>query len=112
MDQINFNEERMKVGNKNAEDEEIKRQNMMEARRITLRSILTVEAQERLNRISSVKPEKATLIENYVLQKYSRTPTKISDEQLKQLIEAITKSQANTSTIRIQRKKWDSDEEY
>ncbi|UVC50038.1 hypothetical protein MACK_003661 [Theileria orientalis] len=97
MDQINFNQEQMKGGNKNAEDEEIKRQNMMEARRITLRSILTVEAQERLNRISSVKPEKATLIENYILQvsekankgkqKYPRMPTKISDEQLKQLIE-------------------------
>ncbi|EAN30789.1 Double-stranded DNA-binding domain protein [Theileria parva strain Muguga] len=114
MDQINLEGAELENAKRNPEQEELKRQQLLEARRVGLRSILTVEAQERLNRISSVKPEKATLIENFLLQnaqKYAYGTSKVTDQELKQIIEAITKSQSNTGTIRIQRKRWDSDDE-
>ncbi|EKX71985.1 double-stranded DNA-binding domain containing protein [Theileria equi strain WA] len=93
------------------EQEEQQRQNLLEARRVTLRAILTIEAQERLNRISSVKPEKAAMIENYLLQRFSYSNIKVDDAQLKHIIEGITKSQTKNTSIRIQRKRWDDEDD-
>ncbi|ORM41847.1 uncharacterized protein BXIN_0576 [Babesia sp. Xinjiang] len=69
--------------------EEAKRESILEARRMTLRTLLTVEAQERLNRIAMVKPEKATQIENFLLQTTFKSGrrSKMGDDELKHLIE-------------------------
>lgn len=92
--------------------EEEKRERILEARRMTLRTLLTVEAQERLNRIAMVKPEKATQIENYLLQKMSAPGRqgKMADSELKDLIEAMSGKGANAvSNIKIQRKRWNDE---
>ncbi|GIX61724.1 apoptosis-related protein [Babesia caballi] len=72
--------------------EEAKRESILEARRMALRTLLTVEAQERLNRIAMVKPEKATQIENFLLQTAFKggRRNKMEDAELKHLIEVGT----------------------
>ncbi|CDR97259.1 DNA-binding protein [Babesia bigemina] len=71
--------------------EEAKREGILEARRMTMRTLLTVDAQERLNRISMVKPEKAAQIENYLMQTAFRAGRshKMDDAELKNLIELV-----------------------
>ncbi|EDO07918.1 Double-stranded DNA-binding domain family protein [Babesia bovis T2Bo] len=92
--------------------EEAKRESILEARRMTLRTLLTVEAQERLHRIAMVKPEKATQIENFLLQTTFKSGrrTKMDDEELRHLIESMsTNSSSKISNIKIQRKRWNDD---
>ncbi|GBE59301.1 double-stranded DNA-binding domain containing protein [Babesia ovata] len=84
--------------------EEAKRESILEARRMTLRTLLTVEAQERLNRIAMVKPEKATQIENYLMQTAFRAGrhNKMDDPELKHLIEAMgAGASKNISNIKV-----------
>jgi programmed cell death protein 5 len=63
-------------------------------RQIVLKSILTDEARERLGRIKLAKPEYATSLENQLIQLAStrRISEKITDEQLKSLLQQMTKS--------------------
>lgn len=92
--------------------EQEKLENIMEARRMTMRTLLTVEAQERLNRIAMVKPEKATQIENYLLQTVAASGrrTKMSDDELRNLIENMSGGNTGAvSNIKIRRKRWNDD---
>ena len=64
-------------------------------RQMVLKGILTDEARERLSRIKLAKPEYANSLENQLIQLASsrRLSGKINDEQLKQLLQQMTKSQ-------------------
>ncbi|GFE52992.1 programmed cell death 5 [Babesia ovis] len=118
MDRIDFNQaaQNAQAMTQNTQEkqmqEEAKRESILEARRMTLRTVLTVEAQERLNRIAMVKPEKATQIENYLLQftLKSGRRNKIDDDELKHIIETLsTIGASKISNIKIQRKRWNDD---
>jgi programmed cell death protein 5 len=56
-----------------------------------LRTLLSPEARSRLNNVKMVKPELATMVENYLLGMASqgRLNNQISDDQLKQILLSI-----------------------
>ena len=53
-----------------------------------LKQLLSSEARLRLNNVKMVKPELATMVENYLLglAAQGRSPSQITDEQLKQIL--------------------------
>tara|TARA_Y100000590_G_scaffold165893_1_gene189957 strand:+ start:405 stop:692 length:288 start_codon:yes stop_codon:yes gene_type:complete len=55
---------------------------------ILLKQLLTSEARLRLNNVKMVKPELATMVENYLLglAAQGRSPGQITDDQLKQIL--------------------------
>ena len=55
---------------------------------ILLKQILSSEARLRLNNVKMVKPELANMVENYLLGLASqgRSPSQITDDQLKQIL--------------------------
>ena len=55
---------------------------------LLLKQILSPEARLRLNNVKMVKPELATMVENYLLglAAQGRSPSQITDEQLKQIL--------------------------
>ena len=55
---------------------------------ILLKQILSGEARLRLNNVKMVKPELATMVENYLLglAAQGRSPGQITDDQLKQIL--------------------------
>ena len=55
---------------------------------LLLKQILSSEARLRLNNVKMVKPELATMVENYLLglAAQGRSPSQITDEQLKQIL--------------------------
>lgn len=56
-----------------------------------LKTLLTAEARLRLNNVKMVKPDLATMVENYLLGLASqgRLNSQISDDQLKQILLSI-----------------------
>ncbi len=64
-------------------------------RQMVLKGILTDEARERLGRIKLAKPDYATSLENQLIQLAAsrRISGKITDEQLKSLLQQMSKSQ-------------------
>ena len=55
---------------------------------LLLKQILSSEARLRLNNVKMVKPELATMVENYLLSlaAQGRSPSQITDVQLKQIL--------------------------
>ena len=55
---------------------------------LLLKQILSPEARLRLNNVKMVKPELATMVENYLLglAAQGRSPGQITDDQLKQIL--------------------------
>ena len=55
---------------------------------LLLKQILSPGARLRLNNVKMVKPELATMVENYLLglAAQGRSPSQITDEQLKQIL--------------------------
>ena len=55
---------------------------------ILLKQILSSEARLRLNNVKMVKPELANMVENYLLglAAQGRSPSQITDDQLKQIL--------------------------
>jgi len=55
---------------------------------LLLKQILSSEARLRLNNVKMVKPELATMVENYLLglAAQGRSPGQITDDQLKQIL--------------------------
>ena len=62
-----------------------------ELKKLILRNILTKEARERLSRVRLVKPDLALQLELYLVQLYQsgKLRTKLTDEQLKSILEAL-----------------------
>lgn len=102
------------------QEQKEKRQAMEEQRNAMLKSVLTPEAKERLNRVSIVKPENARAIEEHLIRlaRSGKLQAKVDEDTLIKMLEDVGK-QADTHSggvkkITIQRKKRiddDSDDE-
>lgn len=84
------------------QNEQVTQQQMEEQRRqienqrqAVLKGILTNEARERLANIKLAKPEYAMALENQLIQlaQTRRVTDKITDDQLRQLLQQLTKTQ-------------------
>lgn len=91
---------------------------MAERRAAMLQQLLTPEAQQRLNTIAIVKPEKAAQVGDLLLAQAQRTQgmtERVNEQRLKQLLAQVEQStrQATEPKIVFQRKKYQdsSDEE-
>lgn len=93
-----------------------KNEEILEKRRIILKSLLTPEANERLSRIRIVKEEKARQIEDIILMNSQRglIRNKLEDEQLISIIEQVSEIvQKKEPKIQIKRKKqFDDDDDF
>jgi len=93
------------------QEQQEKRQAMEEQRNAMLKSVLTPEAKERLNRVSIVKPENARAVEEHLI-KLARTgklQTKVDEDTLIKMLDDVGKlADAHSGTVKkvtIQRKK-------
>ena len=70
------------------EEEDEQKKEFQDKKRMILRTILTIEAKERLGRIKVARPELAESIENQLilLAQSGQLKTKINDEQLQMLL--------------------------
>mmetsp|Transcript_56217 Transcript_56217/g.130976 ORF Transcript_56217/g.130976 Transcript_56217/m.130976 type:complete len:132 (+) Transcript_56217:123-518(+) len=99
------------------QEQEQKRQEMEEQRRVLIRQLLDAEALERLNRVGLVKPEKRQQIEAAILgsAQSGQITEKLSDGALIKLIEkvdAATKPAGSTGSVKFHRKqRADSDDD-
>ena len=91
---------------------------LADARKSILAQILLPEAADRLGRIRLVKESRATDIENrlIILAKSGQLRSKITEEQLKELLEAVAENnekEGATGKIVISRRKggWDEDDD-
>ncbi len=73
------------------EQEQQQQKQLEEQRKAILRTVLTTEARERLGRIKVARPEIAENIENQLilLTQSGRLKTKVSDQQLRELLQRI-----------------------
>ena len=83
------------------EQEEAKRKELEEKRIHSLAKLLTSEAKERLNRIRLVKPEKARLVEDMLLQMSSQHQLggQIQDDQIVELLNKVSSQEKKEITI-------------
>lgn len=86
-----------------------------EARRTMLNQILHPEAADRLGRIRLVKEERATDIENRLIMmaRSGQLRQKVTEEQLKELLNAVADTKEKEKIVVSRRKEWveDDDEE-
>ena len=77
------------------EEQERQKEEFEEQKKAILRKILTNEARERLANIKLAKPEYAMTLENQLIQlaQTRRVTDKITDDQLRQLLQQLTKTQ-------------------
>lgn len=70
---------------------------------IILKQILVPEARQRLNNIRMVKPELATLVENYLfgMVTQGRINSQITDDQLKQILLSLQQPKRDFKITRI-----------
>mmetsp|Transcript_110337 Transcript_110337/g.312210 ORF Transcript_110337/g.312210 Transcript_110337/m.312210 type:complete len:133 (+) Transcript_110337:100-498(+) len=89
------------------QEEQAKRQEMEERKRMMIRQCVEPDALERLQRVGLVKPDKQRQIEESILSAATtgRITEKVSDTELIRIIEKIDKSSAPTTSVKIQRKK-------
>ena len=73
------------------EEEQKQQKQFEEQRKLILRTVLTTDARERLGRIKVARPEIAENIENQLmtLAQSGRLKTKVTDEQLQELLKRI-----------------------
>jgi programmed cell death protein 5 len=74
-----------------AEEEQKQQKQFEEQRKAILRTVLTTDARERLGRIKVARPEIAENVENQLimLAQSGRLKTKVTDEQLQELLKRI-----------------------
>ncbi|XP_077450111.1 programmed cell death protein 5 [Stigmatopora argus] len=98
---------------KSQQGEEAK-QREADMRNSILSQILDQSARARLNSLALVKPEKAGLVENYLIQmaQCGSLAGKISDSGLVEILEKVRKQTEKTTTVKFNRRMvMDSDEE-
>jgi DNA-binding TFAR19-related protein (PDSD5 family) len=83
------------------------------ARKGILDQILQPEAADRLGRIRLVKHERATEVENrlIMLAQTGQLRAKVTESQLKELLEAVAEKREHESIVVSRRKVWDADDE-
>ncbi|KAB5560170.1 PDCD5-related protein, partial [Coniochaeta sp. 2T2.1] len=84
-----------------------------DARQTMLNQILHPEAADRLGRIRLVKEARATEIENRLitLAQTGQLRSKVTEEQLKELLNAVADNEKEEKIVVSRRKAWDGDED-
>ncbi|CAI4218274.1 unnamed protein product [Parascedosporium putredinis] len=102
-----------KGGGQQADQEQQKRQQQADARRSMLDQILHPEAADRLGRIRMVKESRATEIENRLLMlaQSGQLRQKVTEEQLKELLNAVADNKEEEKIVVSRRKAWDDDDD-
>ncbi|KAF2751720.1 putative dsDNA-binding protein PDCD5 [Sporormia fimetaria CBS 119925] len=102
-------------GSNDGSQGEAQRQRETEARQSMLSQILTPEAADRLGRIRLVKESRATDVENrlIMLARTGQLRAKVTEEQLKELLNAVSEAQEEKekSKIVVNRRGWDDDDD-
>ena len=64
---------------------------ILEKKELVLKQLLSPEARLRLNNVKMVKPDVATMVENYLIgmATQGQVRSQISDDQLKQILQSI-----------------------
>ncbi|KAK1783821.1 dsDNA-binding protein PDCD5 [Copromyces sp. CBS 386.78] len=93
--------------------QEASRQQEAEARKAMLNQILMPEAADRLGRIRLVKEERATDIENrlIMLAQTGQLRSKVTEEQLKELLNAMSDNKEEEKIVVTRRKGWGLDDD-
>jgi programmed cell death protein 5 len=84
-----------------------------EARQNILNQILHPEAADRLGRIRLVKEQRATEVENrlIMLAKTGQLRQKVTEDQLKELLNAVSDNKEEEKIVVSRRKGWDDDDD-
>ncbi|ORY60520.1 PDCD5-related protein [Pseudomassariella vexata] len=84
-----------------------------EARQSILNQILHPEAADRLGRIRLVKEQRATDVENrlIMLARTGQLRQKVTEEQLKELLNAVADTKEEEKIVVSRRKGWDDDDD-
>lgn len=92
---------------------EQKRQQEAEARQSILSQILHPEAADRLGRIRMVKEDRAVDIENrlIMLAQTGQLRQKVTEEQLKELLNAVAAGREKEKIVVSRRKGWEDDDD-
>ncbi|KAJ1952484.1 hypothetical protein EC988_003531 [Linderina pennispora] len=102
-------------GSSNNAEADAQRRQEEEARQTMLSQILTNEARERIGRIALVRPERASAIEGMLMRmaKMGQIRKKVTEEDLKGMLEELNAETAAETTITYSRKDAmdDSDDE-
>ncbi|WEW57529.1 hypothetical protein PRK78_002996 [Emydomyces testavorans] len=94
--------------------EDQRKQQEADARQAILSQILLPEAADRLNRIRMVKESRATDVENrlIMLARTGQLRSKVTEEQLKELLNAVAENKEEEKIIISRRKGgWDDDDD-
>ncbi|KAK4194370.1 PDCD5-related protein [Triangularia verruculosa] len=84
-----------------------------EARKSILNQILHPEAADRLGRIRLVKEQRATDVENrlIMLAQTGQLRAKVTEEQLKELLNAVADTEKEEKIVVARRKGWEDDDD-
>ncbi|KAI1140675.1 double-stranded DNA-binding domain-containing protein [Hypoxylon sp. FL0543] len=96
-----------------ANQAEQKKQQEAEARQSILNQILHPEAADRLGRIRLVKEERATDVENrlIMLARTGQLRQKVTEAQLKELLNAVADNKEEEKIVVSRRKNWDDEDD-
>ncbi|KAK7913044.1 hypothetical protein WMY93_013255 [Mugilogobius chulae] len=100
-------------GSSNQQGEEAK-QREADMRNTILAQVLDQSARARLNNLALVKPEKATAVENYLIQmaRFGKLGGKISESGLIEILEKVSQQTEKKTTVKFNRRRvMDSDDE-
>eukprot|EP01084_Bolivina_argentea_P146693 256789_1 len=92
---------------KKAQQQQEQKQQYQEQRRVILKAILSPEARQRLSNLAMVKEERATQIENMIIQQHQSgmISGKVSENHVKMLLEQISEKESKKkNTVTIDRK--------
>ncbi|KAI2634905.1 double-stranded DNA-binding domain-containing protein [Hypomontagnella submonticulosa] len=96
-----------------ANQAEQQKQQEAEARQSILNQILHPEAADRLGRIRLVKEERATDVENrlIMLARTGQLRQKVTEDQLKELLNAVADNKEEEKIVVNRRKNWDDEDD-
>jgi len=100
-------------GQQGGQDQERQKQQQDEARQHILSQILHPEAADRLGRIRLVKEQRATDVENrlIMLAQSGQLKQKVTEAQLKDLLNAVADNKEEEKIVVSRRKAWDDDDD-
>ncbi|KXX80899.1 Programmed cell death protein 5 [Madurella mycetomatis] len=95
------------------QEQEQRQQQEAEARQAVLNQILHPEAADRLGRIRLVKEQRATDVENrlIMLAQTGQLRQKVTEEQLKELLNAVADNKEEEKIVVSRRKAWEDDDD-
>ncbi|PHH70557.1 hypothetical protein CDD80_5937 [Ophiocordyceps camponoti-rufipedis] len=105
--------EQLKAQGGESQEAQHQKQQQDEARQNMMSQILHPEAADRLGRIRLVKPQRAADVENRLLMlaQTGQLRQKVTEEQLKEMLNAVADNKAEEKIVVSRRKGWDDDDD-